>query len=55
MSRNRNRTPGQGRLKGLLIYLAAVIAVVIVHAYALHNDSTAAEQDRAADHPAKSV
>jgi len=52
---SHNRTPGPGRLKGLLIYLAAVIAVVIVHAYALYSDDAAAEQDRAAVHSAKSV
>lgn len=38
------RQPGRGRLKGLLIYIAAVIVVFGVHAYALHMDSVAARQ-----------
>lgn len=36
------RQPGRGRLKGLLIYIAAVTVVFGVHAYALHLDSVAA-------------
>ena len=34
----------RGRRKGLLIYLAAVVVVFGVHAYALHLDSVAAHK-----------
>ncbi|NMV36799.1 hypothetical protein [Ralstonia insidiosa] len=48
------RTPGRGRLKGLLIYIAAVTVVFGVHAYALHMDSVAAQKSAPA-HADKSV
>ncbi|MGN5354352.1 hypothetical protein ACQ4P5_20330 [Ralstonia sp. L16] len=38
------RTTGRGRLKGFLIYIAAVTVVFGVHAYALHLDSVAAHK-----------
>ncbi|MHA6905395.1 hypothetical protein ACKZDW_10405 [Ralstonia syzygii subsp. celebesensis] len=40
----RVNTTGQGRLKGLLIYIAAVTLVLGVHAFALHLDSVAAQK-----------
>lgn len=48
------RQPGRGRLKGLLIYIAAVTVVFGVHAYALHMDGAAAQKSAPA-HTDKSV
>ena len=48
------RQPGRGRLKGPLIYIAAVIVVFGMHAYALHMDSAAAQKSAPA-HADKSV
>lgn len=48
------RQPGRGRLKGLLIYIAAVTVVFGAHAYALHMDSVAAQKSVPA-HTDKSV
>ncbi len=40
------RNSGRLRLKGLLIYLAATAAVLVIHAYALHLDDEAQQEVR---------